>query len=127
MPQGRLIYRQRLITRITHWVWAVCLFFLMRTGLQIFNAHPLLHIGLESGFKYDNAILAIETRQNGLELQGITRIFGVEFDTTGVLGASNGEARALPAALTIPSNRSLATGRVIHFFFAWVLVVTLAI
>ncbi|HOZ33236.1 MAG TPA: cytochrome b/b6 domain-containing protein, partial [Tabrizicola sp.] len=37
------------------------------------------------------------------------------------------EARAFPAALTIPSTTSLATGRVIHFFFAWVLVITLVV
>ncbi len=127
MPNGPLIYRQRLITRVTHWIWAISLFFLMLTGLQIFNAFPSLHIGLEAGFDYDNAIFAIETRQNGPDLQGVTRIFGAEFDTTGVLGASNGEARAFPAALTIPSTRSLATGRVIHFFFAWLLVGTLVI
>jgi thiosulfate reductase cytochrome b subunit len=127
MPNGPLIYRQRLITRVTHWIWAVCLFFLMLTGLQIFNAFPSLHIGLESGIAYDNSIFAIETRQNGLDLQGVTRVFGAEFDTTGFLGASNGEARAFPAALTIPSKQSLATGRVIHFFFAWVLVITLTV
>jgi thiosulfate reductase cytochrome b subunit len=127
MPKGPLIYRQRLITRVTHWIWAVSLFFLLLTGLQIFNAFPSLHVGNESGFDYDNSVFAIETRQNGLDLQGITRIFGVEFDTTGILGASNGEARAFPSALTIPSKQSLATGRVIHFFFAWVLVITLAV
>ena len=54
-------------------------------------------------------------------------MFGAEFDTTGVLGLSQGQARAFPAAVTIPSYQSLATGRVIHFFFAWVLVGTLAI
>jgi cytochrome b subunit of formate dehydrogenase len=70
MPKGPLIYRQRLITRVTHWIWAVCLFFLLLTGLQIFNAFPSLHIGKESGFDYDNAVFAIETRQNGLDLQG---------------------------------------------------------
>ena len=127
MPEGPLIYRQRVVTRVTHWVWAICLFFLMLTGLQIFNAHPVLHVGLESGFEYDNAIFAIETRRNGDMLQGVTRVFGTEFDTTGFLGASNGEARAFPAALTIPSYRSLATGRVVHLFFAWTLVITLVI
>jgi thiosulfate reductase cytochrome b subunit len=127
MPQGPLVYRQRLMTRITHWIWAVSLFFLMLTGLQIFNAHPSLHIGKESGFEYDNAILQIGARQDGDALRGVTRVLGVEFDTTGVLGVSNGEARAFPAALTIPSTQSLATGRVIHFFFAWALVGTLAL
>ena len=127
MPKGPLVYRQRLVTRLTHWVWAVCLFFLMLTGLQIFNAHPSLHIGLEAGFQYDNAILEIGARDLGGQLQGVTRIFGAEFDTTGLLGVSGDEARAIPAALTIPSYQSLATGRVIHFFFAWVLVGTLAL
>ena len=127
MPKGPLIYRQRLITRITHWVWAVCLFFLMLTGLQIFNAHPSLNIGKETGFEYDNAILEIGAVQDGEALKGFTRIFGTEFDTTGYLGVSGGQPRAFPAALTIPSNQSLATGRVVHFFFAWVLVITLTI
>jgi thiosulfate reductase cytochrome b subunit len=127
MPQGPLVYRQRLLTRITHWIWAVSLFFLMLTGLQIFNAHPSLHIGKEAGFEYENAILQIGARQDGEALRGVTRVLGVEFDTTGVLGVSNGEARAFPATLTIPSYQSLATGRVIHFFFAWALVGTLAL
>lgn len=125
MPAGPLVYRQRLITRVTHWVWAVSLFFLMLTGLQIFNAHPSLHVGMESGFDYDNAILVIGAREVGGELRGVTRILGAEFDTTGVLGVSGGEPRAFPAALTIPSYQSLAKGRVIHFFFAWALVLTL--
>lgn len=127
MSKGPLVYRQRLVTRITHWLWAVSLFFLMLTGLQIFNAFPSLHIGGESGFDYDNAILEIGAVDAGGELRGVTRLFGVEFDTTGVLGVSNGEARAFPAALTIPSKTSLSTGRVIHFFFAWVLVGTLTV
>jgi thiosulfate reductase cytochrome b subunit len=125
--KGPLIYRQRIWTRATHWVWAVCLFFLLLTGLQIFNAHPSLHIGKEAGFDYDNAFLEIGSRQVGDEVRGVTNLFGAEFDTTGFLGASGGEARAFPAALTIPSYQSLATGRVIHFFFAWLLVGTLAI
>jgi thiosulfate reductase cytochrome b subunit len=125
--KGPLIYRQRIWTRATHWVWAVCLFFLLLTGLQIFNAHPSLHIGKEAGFDYDNAFLEIGARQVGDEVRGVTNLFGAEFDTTGFLGASGGEARAFPAALTIPSYQSLATGRVIHFFFAWILVGTLAI
>jgi thiosulfate reductase cytochrome b subunit len=127
MPTGPLVYRQRLITRLTHWVWAISLFFLMLTGLQIFNAHPSLHIGKEAGFDYDNAILEIGARDVDGTLQGVTRVFGTEFDTTGILGVSNGEVRAFPAAVTIPSKTSLATGRLIHFFFAWTLVITLTL
>ena len=127
MPQGPLVYRQTLMTRITHWVWAVCLFFLLLTGLQIFNAFPSLHIGKESGFDYDNAVLEIGAVEVAGELRGVTRVLGLKVDTTGILGVSGGEVRAFPAALTIPSKISLATGRVIHFFFAWVLVITLAL
>ena len=93
MALGPVIYRQRLVTRLTHWLWAICLFFLLFSGLQIFNAFPSLHIGKEAGFDYDNAVFAGE----------------------------------VPWALTMPSGRSLATGRVIHFFFAWVLVGTLLV
>lgn len=89
---GRLIKRQKLSTRITHWVWAVCLFFLLLSGLQIFNAHPGLYIGDQVGFGFENSIL---------ELEGF------------------------PGWATLPSTQDLATGRVIHFFFAWILVATL--
>jgi thiosulfate reductase cytochrome b subunit len=88
---GRLIKRQKLATRITHWVWAICLFFLLLSGLQIFNAHPALYLGHQSGFTYENAIL---------ELEGF------------------------PSWMTIPSTQDLATGRVVHFFFAWIFLVT---
>ncbi len=127
MAQGPLIYRQRIWTRITHGIWAVSLFFLLLTGLQIFNAFPSLHIGIESGIDYDNSILAIRAEQDGEVLRGITRIGGWEVDTTGILGVSGDAARAFPAWATIPSGQSLALGRVIHFFFAWVLVITLAV
>jgi thiosulfate reductase cytochrome b subunit len=120
-----LIYRQKLVTRLTHWLWAVCLFFLLLTGLQIFNAHPALYLGNESGFDYDNTLFSITAAQQGEALKGTTTLLGHSFDTTGFLGTSGGEARAFPAALTIPSYQSLALGRTIHFFFAWVLVATL--
>jgi pimeloyl-ACP methyl ester carboxylesterase len=55
----RLVYRQNLMTRITHWLWAICLFFLLLSGLQIFNAHPTLYLGDQSGFSFDNEVLAI--------------------------------------------------------------------
>jgi thiosulfate reductase cytochrome b subunit len=129
---GPLIYRQTRWTRVTHWVWAISLFFLMLTGLQIFNAHPKLYFGNESGFDYENAVLDIGAKQEGKDIVGYTKIFGKEFNTTGVLGVSGSSSltqvyQAFPPALTIPSNRSLATGRIIHFFFAWILVTTLLV
>jgi thiosulfate reductase cytochrome b subunit len=91
---GRVIKRQKLATRITHWIWAVCLFFLLLSGLQIFNAHPGLYWGNQVGFTYENAIF---------------------------------ENEGFPGWATLPSTQDLATGRVIHFFFAWILITTLLV
>lgn len=127
--KGPLIYRQSAWTRVTHWVWVVCLFFLLLSGLQIFNAHPSLYVGQESGFEYDNAVLEIYAVNTPDGPRGRIRIFGQEFDTTGVLGMSGPEGRpqfrGFPGWATIPSFQDLATGRVVHFFFGWILVVTI--
>ena len=130
--KGPLIYRQSRWTRLTHWSWAICLFFLMGSGLQIFNAHPTLYFGKQSGFEFQNAVLDIGLGAEGNEDIGVTTVFGHMFNTTGVLGLSGAssltqEDRAFPAWATIPSNRSLATGRIVHFFFAWTLLITLFI
>ena len=129
--KGQLIYRQNRWTRTTHWTWALCLFFLLFSGLQIFNAHPALYVGKQSGFGFDNAVLSIDALTADGKAKGITTIFGAEFDTTGMLGVSGTAEkpayRAFPAALTIPSYYDLGTARVIHFFFAWLLVATLAV
>lgn len=127
-----LVYRQDAVTRVTHWIWAIALFFLLQSGLQIFNARPNLYIGHESGFAYQNSVLDIyAVRAEDGSLRGQTRLFGQVYDTTGVLGVSGPETRQVPIAFpgwaTIPSTRDLATGRVVHFFFAWVLAGTLAI
>ncbi|MEO9338228.1 cytochrome b/b6 domain-containing protein [Mesorhizobium sp. SB112] len=124
-----LIYRQRLWTRLTHWLWAIALFFLLLSGLQIFNAHPTLYVGKQSGFGFNNEVLALGSTNTADGPAGYARIFGKSFDTTGVLGLSGSEAdrssRGFPAWATIPSYQDLGTGRVVHFFFAWVLVITL--
>jgi len=138
--KGPLIYRQSIWTRVTHWVWVVCLFFLLFSGLNIFNAHPTLYIGQQSGFPdlqtgdqhLDNAWLDISA-VNAADgsAHGQTTILGHSFDTSGVLGMSgdpaNPDFRGFPAWLTVPSYYDLATARVIHFFFAWLLVGTLFI
>jgi thiosulfate reductase cytochrome b subunit len=130
-PKGPLVYRQSIFTRVTHWVWAICLFFLLLTGLQIFNAHPSLYIGQQSGFEFDNAVLEMYAVNTPEGPRGRTRVFGTEFDTTGVFGMSGAAEQpryqGFPPAVTIPSFRDLATGRVIHFFFGWVFVAALLI
>ena len=128
---SRLIYRQSGLTRLTHWVWAVAMFFLLLSGLQIFNARPNLYIGQQSGFGFENSILDIYAVNGPDGPRGQTKLFGQVFDTTGVLGMSGSvdqpEFLGFPGLATIPSYRDLATGRVVHFFFAWVLVGTLLI
>jgi thiosulfate reductase cytochrome b subunit len=128
---GELVYRQSAWTRVTHWLWAFSLFFLLLTGLQIFNAHPTLYIGDQSGFGFDNAVLSMSAENTAKGPVGTTTILGQRFDTTGLFGVSevNGRAtaRGFPAWTTIPSYGDLATGRVIHFFFAWLLVGTLLV
>jgi thiosulfate reductase cytochrome b subunit len=126
-----LIYRQSGLTRLTHWIWAVAMLFLVMSGLQIFNARPNLYIGQQSGFGFENSILDIYATNGPTGPAGQTKLFGQIFDTTGVLGmsgsAQNPSFTAFPGWVTVPSYRDLGTGRVVHFFFAWVLVGTLAI
>jgi thiosulfate reductase cytochrome b subunit len=115
----------------THWIWAVSLLFLLLSGLQIFNARPQLYIGKESGFGYENTIFRIGAVNSPEGPRGFTEIFGKRFDTTGVFGWSGPPGqerqRAFPSWLTVPSYYDLGTGRVIHFFFAWVLSATLVV
>ncbi len=126
-----LVYRQSAWTRLTHWLWAICLFFLLLTGLQIFNAHPALYIGDQSGFQFQNSVLSIRAENTDAGPRGFTTVLGHKFDTTGVLGMSGPAERpryvAFPGWATIPSFHDLATGRVIHFFFAWLFFVTLVV
>ena len=122
--KGKVIYRHRIATRITHWTWAIALFFLLLSGLQIFNAHPELYIGQQSGFEFDNSVLSMRAMQTADgKIDGYTTIFGQSYKTTGVFGmsgpADNPSYRGFPAWATLPSYQDLATGRVIHFFFAW--------
>ena len=129
-PSRVLITRHSAVTRITHWLNALCLAFLLLSGLQIFNAHPHLYWG-HSGADNDLAFISIGAESDGDSLHGVSRIGPWSFPTTGVLGASvqDGELvnRAFPTWLTIPSYRDLATGRRWHFFFAWLFVLNLAV
>jgi thiosulfate reductase cytochrome b subunit len=116
------VYRHRLPVRISHWLNVPCLFILVMSGLQIFNAHPALYWGDRSD--RDRPVLSIRPVQaeNG-EVTGVTTILGHQFETTGVLGYSNGSARAFPAWATVPSGKWLAMGRQWHLFFAWLFVI----
>lgn len=130
-PGTRLVHRHSLWTRTTHWTWAVCLFFLLLSGLQIFNAHPALYIGEQSGFDFDNTVFRIGAEESAGSYRGVTEIFGWDIDTTGLFGFSGSslfpDFSALPDWAIMPSGQDLATGRVIHFFFAWLFVAALLI
>jgi thiosulfate reductase cytochrome b subunit len=121
-PVLERVYRHRLPVRISHWLNVPCLLILIMSGLQIFNAHPALYWGDRSD--RDQPLLSIRPTQTERgEMIGITTILGRQFDTTGVLGYSNGSGRAFPAWATVPSARWLAMGRQWHLFFAWVFVI----
>ena len=53
-PAKRVVVRHALVVRITHWISAICILFLLMSGLQIFNAHPHLYWGEVSTFDVQN-------------------------------------------------------------------------
>jgi thiosulfate reductase cytochrome b subunit len=125
---GYLYYRHALPVRIMHWINVIALTILLLSGLNIFSAHPALYWG-KSSYTGHGPIFEISAKEdaNG-DAVGITRVFGHDFVTTGLLGASAGPdgelvARAFPSWLTIPDTRWLAMARRWHLFFAWVFVI----
>jgi len=123
-----LYERHALLVRITHWVNVVAFIVLLMSGLQIFNAHPNLYWG-KSSYSGDPPLLRMTAKSapNG-ERIGVTRVFGRDFETTGVFGLSRDSRgawteRGFPSWLTLPGDRWLAMGRRWHFFFAWVFVI----
>jgi thiosulfate reductase cytochrome b subunit len=127
IPRREIIYRHALLVRITHWVNVLVLLVLLMSGLQIFNAHPALYLGSKSDFAHPVlSMMAMRGSEGGVK--GLTKVLGVEFNTTGVLGASRGNdgqwyARGFPSWATLPGYQDLSTGRRWHFFFAWVFVI----
>ena len=123
-----LYYRHTLPVRVMHWINVVALTILLMSGLNIFSAHPALYWG-KSSYTGRPPILEIESATDASDrVTGITRIFGHEFGTTGLLGASKGPngnlvGRAFPSWLTIPGGRWLAMARQWHLFFAWIFVI----
>ena len=124
---SRTTYRHRLPVRIMHWLNVVCLFVLLMSGLQVFNAHPALYWGMASDFANPALSLTAKAGPDG-QLRGQTQVGRLRFDSTGWLGASPNMAgtlsrRGFPAWATIPGPRNLAEGRRWHFFFAWLFVI----
>ena len=121
-PVAERVYRHRLPVRISHWLNVPCLLILIMSGLQIFNAHPALYWDDRSDREQPLLSIRSVMTESG-EMRGITTILGHKFDTTGVLGYSDGSRRAFPAWATVPSTKFLAMGRQWHLFFAWLLVI----
>lgn len=121
-PVVEKIYCHRLPVRISHWLNVPILIILIMSGLQIFNAHPALYWDDRSDREHPFLSIRPMKTENG-EMRGITTILGHKFDTTGVLGYSDGSRRAFPAWATVPSAKFLAMGRQWHLFFAWLLVI----
>ncbi len=119
-------YRHTLPVRIMHWINVIALTVLFMSGLQIFNAYPVLHFGKSS---YDGKPHALEIGAKMSakgEPMGVTRVFGAEFDTTGFLGATYSGGQLVPSTfppwLMLPGAQWLSMARSWHFFFAWVFV-----
>jgi thiosulfate reductase cytochrome b subunit len=125
-PKQEVIDRHSGTVRISHWVNVICLFVLLMSGLQIFNAHPALYLGSKSNF--DDPVMAMRPMRHGNDVYGVTKIFGWHINTTGVFGLAKTEdggyqIRGFPWAVTLPGHRDLSMGRRWHFFFAWVFVI----
>lgn len=125
-----LFHRHALAVRVTHWINALAIVFLLGTGLNIFNAHPGLYWG-QYGADDDDARRWLEIGSDDTaqgQAFGFIRIGTLVVHTTGVLGLSHNakgqpQTIAYPSWATFPSYRDLATARNFHFFFAWVLIV----
>jgi thiosulfate reductase cytochrome b subunit len=132
-PKREVIYRHALVVRATHWINVLCLALLLMSGLRIFNYHPALYWG-NYGYRGVPAVVSIDAAvdpHSGAPV-GVTRIAGLSFVTTGVLGVSRDSergmvARAFPAWLTLPGEPGLALARDWHFLMAWLFVVNGAV
>jgi thiosulfate reductase cytochrome b subunit len=126
--QGKRVYRHSIVARATHWLWSLAMLVLFMSGLQIFNAAPYLDASDKSN--PSRRVFAIDSVDAGGTTQGRTTIFGLRLNTTGVLGYTDdgqgGRAsRAFPGAITLPGQQDLASGRIWHLFFGWVLSLSL--
>ena len=127
-----LVYRQRLLpaSRIGSGQ-SLCSSMLL-SGLQIFNAHPVLYVGKQSGFQFQQWCAGARCRQQWrIESPSAMPGFLAIVSPPPAFLACHGRARNWSSGVSRPgqpssSYRDLATGHVVHFFFAWILVLALA-
>lgn len=123
--RGPVVKRHSIVTRLSHWVGALAMLVLVMSGLEIFNAAPYLDASDLSDPAHRVLSIDSQTSVSGVPI-ATTRIFGLTFTTTHVLGyTDNGQGgeseRAFPGWLTFPGYQDLADGRRWHLFFGWVL------
>src|SRR5271156_390631 len=75
-PEGRLIVRHSALVRVCHWVNAICFVVLLMSGMQIFNASPLLTWGQTTNFERPFFSLSARQDADGNATAGLTTIFG---------------------------------------------------
>ena len=127
-PLTRRVLRHHWLVRATHWLNALAVVFLLMTGLNIFGAHSQLYWGdAGSAEQRERVWLDVGASGPAAAPRGWTDIGGRRFDTTGVIGVSDGRSGgptvvAFPHWATFPSGRDLGTARNWHFFFAWILI-----
>ncbi len=122
---GQVYYRHTLPVRVMHWINVIALCVMFMSGLQIFNAYPVIKFG-KSSYDGKPPVLEIGARMkpDGTP-QGVTRLFGSEYDTTGWLGVTRGpNGNAVPSTfpqwMMLPGPQWLSMARSWHLFFAWV-------
>ena len=87
-PRSYLYFRHTLPVRILHWINVLSLTVLLMSGLMIFNAHPSLDWG-KSSYTGTPSFFEITSGTDAKgQPMGITRLWGHQFNTTGVLGIS---------------------------------------
>ena len=120
-------YRHRALVRLTHWINALCILFLLGTGLNIFNAHPRLYWG-PMARDADQPFFSHGRGGHARRARRASPRSGPGTSTPPAFWAgrkwmANIQARGWPDWLTIPSFQDLADARHWHFLFAWILVV----
>ena len=126
-PEGRLVFRHSALVRVCHWVNAICFVVLLMSGMQIFNASPLLTWAQTTNFDRPFFSLSARHDDDGNATAGLTTIFGHAFNTTGVLGASRGddgdlEERGFPSWATLPAVPGSGDGTALAFLLRLILV-----
>jgi thiosulfate reductase cytochrome b subunit len=130
--EGEKVYRHSIAARVTHWMWALAILVMVMSGLQIFNAAPYL----DASDKSDPArrVLAFDAGMDPTTNRpvGTTTVFGHAVTTTNLFGytddgAGGRAARAFPGWLTLPGMQDLAGGRRWHFFFGWILTLSIVV